>query len=115
MQKAESLNESFQRPIVEEFELPSGLKARRFKFSARDAMAVQREFVSRSAQSKDFEEENFQLLIICKCVQLQNDKGEWNHIVFEDIDEVINGYDYITLFGKIAALTNREGTGVNPK
>lgn len=113
MQSKESLNEVLSKPIVEEFSLPSGIKARRFKFSARDAMAVQREFVQRSQNDKTITEDDFQLFIICKCIQINNG-GNWEHIIFEDIDNTIDGYDYIVLFTKISGLTNKEGTEVNP-
>lgn len=116
MQNKESLNEVFTRTVVEEFVLPSGKKARRYKFSARDAINLQREFSQRNAGKEKINEDDFQLLIICKCIQLENEKGEYVHPFLEDFDNenFLDGFDFLTLFSKVASLTSEGGGKPNP-
>lgn len=118
MQTKESLNEVLSRKVVEEFTLPSGKEARRFHFSARDAMNIQKEFAARNSikAESEVDSDDFQLLIICKCVQIKNASGEFESLILEDFDtDKIDGFDYITLFGKIAGLTDKKGEDINPK
>lgn len=115
MQKSELLNEVLTRTVVEEFVLPSGKKARRFKFSARDAKNFQKEFRQRNAGKEITNEDDFQDLLICKCIQIENEKSEFVHPFVEDFDdENFDGIDYLALTGKVAALINGSGKGLNP-
>lgn len=115
MQEKKSLNEILAREVVEEFTLPSGKKAKRYHFSARDAMNIQREFAARNQGKDKADDDDFQLLILCKCIQIENEAGNFEHPFMEDFDtDKISGFDFLTLFGKVAGLTSEGGSKPNP-
>jgi hypothetical protein len=104
--KSETLTEYLKRKAAEsndEFDLPSGLKCRMSYFNGAKALKMG-EIVG---ESKD-RELTLGAIINLTC-EFSHDGVTWARIIPEDAKELIQGFDYTTLLGKLQGIPLDEG------
>jgi len=102
---SESLSDYLKRKSVEgnaEFDLPSGLKCRMTYFNGRKALKM-KEIVG------DKIDDDLALgALIHLCCEFSTDGVVWSKIIPEDAPELLQGFDYTTLLGKLQGISLEE-------
>jgi hypothetical protein len=86
----------------EEFDLPSGLRCRMTYFNGRKALKM-KEIVGEKV------DDDLALgALIHLCCEFSTDGEVWSRIIPEDAPELLQGFDYTTLLGKLQGISLEE-------